>query len=117
MELILKEVNLSDCLPYCGSIGRDGGCRDSSRWVVNSKTKAHIEKIMRSIQEQGMVNPLWVLEHNSKYKIIRGSARAVACKELSIQKVKVLVVPLGMSRQTAEALFKQVEYKQVKGFE
>ena len=59
----------------------------------NQKKGEFYQKVLESIKEDGMKNPLTGVEKNGKYEIALGNNRYLAAKELGITKVKVIVVP------------------------
>jgi len=112
-KLIEKEVDLLDCIPYpCGYNGKKAHWRRTESEMY--------KKVKLSLRRYGMVNPLWVFETaGGMYQIVKGSCRAVAAWDLlqegdkRFTGVRVLVAPLGMSRQIANKLFRSSEYKDV----
>jgi hypothetical protein len=115
--LVEKDVNLEDCIPYGGSLNRKGGRsnRRKSKW---RKGRSPIFDIVKdSIKEVGLINPLWVIERDDGYLVIRGSCRAIACKRLGIKRVKVLIAPKGMSRKELRKLFLEADYKKIGGID
>ena len=67
------------------------------------------KKVIASIRQKGIVNPLIVIEKHGKYRVIYGHNRLVAALEISYKTVPVVVVPEGMS----PAKFKDIVYEDV----
>ena len=51
------------------------------------------QSVLKSIKENGMVNPLTGVKKGNRYEIALGNNRYLAAKELGIESVKVVVVP------------------------
>lgn len=104
-KLIVKEVPLKKCIAYEG-----GYTGKKAEW---RRTKsAMYPHVKGSLIKYGMINPLWVFENNDgTYRIAKGCCRAVACWDLGIKIVKVLIAPLGMERRVANRLFREYGYK------
>ena len=97
--LILKEINLQDCILYPEEI------LDKKLHWLRTEFPMY-SNIKASLAEVGMINPIWVFELiNDKYRVVKGCLRCVAWLDLGHKAVKALVAPLGMKRSVANRLF------------
>jgi len=112
MNLISKEIDIDDCVPYDG--GFTGG---KAKW---RRTESPMyPKVKASLKRDGMINPLWVFElPGGKYRIAKGCCRAVAAWDLlkegdeRFRKLKVLCAPIGMERRDANRQFRASDYEE-----
>ncbi|RLI86426.1 MAG: hypothetical protein DRP01_04280 [Archaeoglobales archaeon] len=52
---------------------------------------AEIESLAESIRSVGLINPITVRPKNSKYEIIAGHRRYLACKKIGLQKIPCII--------------------------
>lgn len=54
--------------------------------------KIKMEELKQSIKEKGLINPITVKDIGMKYEIVAGHRRYLACRELRLENIKVIVV-------------------------
>jgi ParB-like chromosome segregation protein Spo0J len=58
----------------------------------NQKQTTLYKNVLDSIKEKGLINPLTVVvDNNNRYKVCIGNNRYLACKELGIEEVNVVI--------------------------
>ena len=60
---------------------------DSMDECINDQPKQTIEQLKKSVQEKGLLDPLFVKNTNGHLKTIVGNNRMVICKELGIKTI------------------------------
>ena len=83
MEYKKSKVKLSDC--YLRNRGLEAK-------PFNQKQSTLYKNVLQSIKENGLINPLTVVADGNKYKVCLGNNRYLACKELDIKEVNVIIV-------------------------
>ncbi len=80
--MITKKVKLSNC--YLRNIGLEKDPR-------SHKQSTLYKNVLKSIREQGLINPLTVVADGDRYKVCIGNNRYLACKELGIEEVNIVI--------------------------
>jgi len=80
--LVKKKVPISSC--YLRNRGLELNC-------FNQKQTTLYNNVLTSIQEKGLINPLTVVVDGDRYKVCVGNNRYLACKELGITEVDIVI--------------------------
>ena len=80
--MLKKKVLISSC--YLRN-------RELERNPSNQKQTTLYKDVLESIRQKGLTNPLTVVIDNDKYKVCIGNNRYLACKELGIKEVTVII--------------------------
>ena len=65
--------------------------RPKSWWLKHPKSQKMLQKIMTSIQKEGLRNPLTVIKQQNKYIVEVGNQRLQALIDLGIEKVNCII--------------------------
>lgn len=57
----------------------------------NQKQTTLYKNVFESIKEKGLINPLTVVVDGDRYKVCIGNNRYLACKELGIEEVNIVI--------------------------
>lgn len=77
---LVKKVKLSDCF-----------LRNKKINIKAQKQSTLYKQVLESIKEKGLINPLTVVMDNDKYKVCIGNNRYLACEELKIEYVDIII--------------------------
>ena len=80
--MITKKVKLSSCYLKNRGLEKDPRLHKQSTLYKN---------VLKSIREQGLINPLTVVVDGDRYKVCIGNNRYLACKELGIEEVNIVI--------------------------
>ena len=80
--LVKKKVPISSC--YL----RNRGLELNS---FNQKQSILYKNVLSSIEKKGLINPLTVVADGDNYKVCVGNNRYLACKELGITEVDIVI--------------------------
>ena len=80
--MLQKKVPISSCFL------RNRGLEHDPR---NQKTTTLYKTVLESIRQKGLTNPLTVVTEGDKYKVCIGNNRYLACKELGIKEVTIII--------------------------
>lgn len=79
---MMKKVKLSSCYLKNKGLEKDSRLQKQSTLYKN---------VLDSIREQGLINTLTVVVDGDKYKVCLGNNRYLACKELGIEEVNIVI--------------------------
>jgi hypothetical protein len=80
--MLTKKVKLSSC--YLRNRGLELNPK-------NQKQTTLYKNDFESIKEKGLINPLTVVVDGDRYKVCIGNNRYLACKELGIEEVDIVI--------------------------
>ena len=80
--MLTKKVKLSSC--YLRNKGLELNPK-------NQKQTTLYKNVFESIKEKGLINPLTVVVDGDRYKVCIGNNRYLACKELGIEEVDIVI--------------------------
>jgi len=80
--MLTKKVKLSSC--YLRNRGLELNPK-------NQKQTTLYKNVFESIKEKGLINPLTVVVDGDRYKVCIGNNRYLACKELGIEEVNIVI--------------------------
>ncbi len=62
---------------------------------IDGTEQKFYDLLKRSIQEKGLLDPLFLKNTDGKLKVIVGNNRMVICKKLEIKKIKCIITQIG----------------------
>ena len=65
---------------------------DDPSLIEQHKKGAFYQKVFESVKKNGMTNPLLVVKSGDKYKVVIGTNRLIAIKELGMKNVDCIIV-------------------------
>jgi len=74
-------------------------------------TSDDVSELMRSIREQGLLEPIIVREHGSRFEVVAGNRRLRACKLLKQRKVKCIVTEIDDATAYEVSIVENVQRK------
>lgn len=72
------------------------------RKIKEDKNDEKFQSLVRSIQHNGLLNPLTILKVNDKYVLVAGRRRLRACKELGLKTVPIFIKNVPLEQQKTE---------------
>lgn len=74
-------------------------------------TSDDVSELMRSIREQGLLEPIIVREHGTRFEVVAGNRRLRACKLLKQRKVKCIVTDIDDATAYEVSIVENVQRK------
>jgi hypothetical protein len=68
------------------------GLLDASDWNPNKMKDKEFNRLVREIEDSGMIDPIQVVPNNGRYRIIGGHHRKMACQLLGYERVPCIVL-------------------------